>query len=226
MNTRNNLVKENINRRKINATVDLAIVYHRPESLLLKLKTPKTTKVKKNQRYQLAEHISVDAEKMMKTACTGLPLAVWKDTIVLPQQKKSYGVTVSVGLLIIVWKHNQCQNFFQLYLVKINVFCNSTKIYYIQKVSNEKKRIFLPSKFLLKQKTHKVELHLLVIIFVSFFFVFVFQTQSCNLGTHQHGIKLRHECNNIWVLHEMLISCMRFRERFFYFYIYFKRMVR
>ena len=74
--------------------MDLAVAYHRPESLLLKLKTPKTTTVKKDQRYQLAEHISVDAEKMMKTACTGLPLAVWKDTIVLPQQKKSYGVTV------------------------------------------------------------------------------------------------------------------------------------
>ena len=74
--------------------MDLAIVYHRPESLLLKLKTPKTTTVKKDQRYQLAVHISVDAERMMKTECAGRPLAVWKDTIVLPQQKKSYGGTV------------------------------------------------------------------------------------------------------------------------------------
>ena len=49
-----------------------------PESLLLKAENTKKLHVqqeKKGQRYQLSEHISVDSERMMKTACTGLPLA-------------------------------------------------------------------------------------------------------------------------------------------------------
>ena len=135
--------------------MDLAIAYHRPESLLLKLKTPKTTTVKKNQRYQLAEHISVNAERMMKTACTGLPLAVWKDTIVLPQQKKSYGVTVDFRRFTDNCTKNQCQNFFQLCLVKINVFCKVRKYFLYKRFRLKKSEFFRLRSFFLHRKRTK-----------------------------------------------------------------------
>ena len=89
------------------------------------------------------------------------------------------------------------------------MFCKGTKIYSIQKVSNEKSEFFRLRNFFLNRKRTKIKLHLLVIFF---FFFFAFQTRPCNLGAHQHGIKLRHECKIYWVPHEMLIPCMRFRE--------------
>ena len=80
-----------------------------PESLLLKAENTKKLHVqqlKKGQRYQLAEHILVDSERMMKTASTGLPLAGDGKTQFCCHSKRNRMESrlISVGLLIIVRK--------------------------------------------------------------------------------------------------------------------------
>ena len=79
---------------------------------------------------------------MIKTACTGPPLAGWKDTIFLPQQKKSYGVTVNFRRFTDNCRKKIINAKISSNFILLNIFCKGTKISSIQKVSHEKKAKF------------------------------------------------------------------------------------
>ena len=61
----------------------------------------------------------------------------WKDIILLPQQKKSYGVTVDFSRFT-----DNCTKITNAKISSNYMFCKGTKMYSIQKVSNEKKAKF------------------------------------------------------------------------------------
>ena len=150
----------------------------------------------------------------MKTACTGLPLAGWKDTILLPQQKKSYGATVDFRRFT-----DNCTKIINAKKISNDMFWNGTNIYSIQKVSDKKKAKFFacrwntqpqpsfsltsPSKFL--QKTHKSQTA--SVGHYSFFF-FPFKPgraiwEPINMASSWGTNAKIFECH---------IPCMRFRE--------------
>ena len=139
----------------------------------------------------------------MKTACTGLPLAGWKDTILLPRQKKSYGVTVDFRRFT-----DNCTKIINAKISSNHMFCKGTKIYYT-KGSNEKKRKFSPSKFLLKLKRTKSNC---ICWSLFYFFIFFFclsnpAVQSRSPSTwHQVEARLQKYLSATWdvdSLHEI-----------------------
>ena len=115
----------------------------------------------------------------------------WKDTVLLPQQKKSYGVKVDFSRFT-----DNCTKITNAKISSNYMFCKGTKIYSIQKVSNEKKGNFSPSKFLLITENAQSQT-------ASFSHYFLFflpfncdpAVQSRSPSTWHH-LKLSHECKN------------------------------
>ena len=94
------------------------------------------------QRYQFAEHVSVDADRMMKTACrfTGLPFRMERHNFAATVKKNPMKSPLSsVGLLIIVQKINAKVS---SNCILLTVYCKGTRIYSIQRFRMKKAKFF------------------------------------------------------------------------------------
>ena len=128
----------------------------------------------------------------------------WKDTILLPQQKKSYGVTVNFSRFT--------DNFTKITNAKIS---SSNPICSIQKVSNEKQRNFSPSKFLLNTENAQSQTaSQLVIIFFFFFCLSNPAVQSRSPSTwHQVEARMQKYLSATWDVNSLHEISRKFEDK-------------